>query len=169
MLLVGDRTGQRALLLITLAVSICLVIVARSNVPHWKDNYSLFGQAVAVTEHNHVMEHNYGIVLYQRGEMEKAEKYFRMSIASKPEQHGSHTNLGVILAERRQYDEAIKHFLLSLQYNSTNVNAHLNLAQVYQIIGRIPEARRHFGIAAELDPTKAPRRTKGPDNRTSAP
>ncbi len=161
LLLGGGRMGQRALLLITLAVSVCLTIVSRGNVPHWKDNYSLFGQAVAVTEHNHVMEHNYGLELYNRGQKEKAEKYFRMSIVSKPEQHGSHTNLGVILAERRQYDEAIKHFLLSLQYNPTNVNAHLNLAKVYQLTGRIPEARRHFSIAAELDPTKVPRRTKG--------
>ncbi len=104
-------------------------------------------------------ENNLGMILFQRGDLDTAEKHFRRSLELNPQNDKARDNLAkvlyqqgkVVLSEGR-IAQAADRFIESLQLDPNLAEAHNNLGVILASNGRHAEAVEHFHRALELNP-----------------
>ncbi len=119
-------------------------------------------RAVALYEHSddHRAEHNLGLIAYEAGDGETAERHFREALETKPDYAHAWDSLGILLFELGRLEEAGDAFRMALQYESNNPQIHYDLAISIANnvrdgngeVAELEEAIVHFARAEELDP-----------------
>ena len=95
---------------------------------------------------------NYGLILINLGQLDKAEIFIRKAIQIKPDFANAYNNLALILKGLGKLDEAEINSRKAINLNPKNVESHLNLGVILQIRGQRDEAEKAFKKAIEIQP-----------------
>ncbi len=125
---------------------------------YWKDSYSLWSHALAVTKDNPLSENQLGMALVALDQQEEAMGRFQRAIALGSHDPTSYLNLGAYLSEHGRQDEAIPYFETALRMGRDTENrvlTYLNLGFAYTSVGNYQQARADFRQALHVDPERA--------------
>ena|SRR5579859_1948897 len=95
---------------------------------------------------------NYGTLLYESGNLQKAAEYFRRALAAQEENAQAHFNLGSVLEELGKLQESRQHLRQAVQLDPEYSDAHYNLAFVCEKLSAFAEAREHWQAYIKLEP-----------------
>ncbi|MBW2569850.1 MAG: tetratricopeptide repeat protein [Deltaproteobacteria bacterium] len=141
-----------------LAISVLLVLTMQSflQAAHWKNNITLFENAIKVTENNWLAHNNLGIALFSKGKLDKAIYHYKKAINIRPDTVSAIKNLGVAMSDKSNFEEAAKYFSKALVINSEDWDAHYKLGGILTKQGKFNEAIRHFEEVIRINPGYAP-------------
>ena len=148
----GRRRGKALAAVAVLALILTCVPLSLAQVRHWKDDYTLFSHAVAVTKDNWLAHSNFGTALRDRGELEQAYAEFVRARELNPGSAETRYNLGIVLIDLKRYREATVEFEAALLLGPDSPKSHNNYAIALANLGRLEEAIDHFRRAVFLNP-----------------
>ena len=152
--LAGDLAGQRRAGRVTVAVLAVVVVAAMTvltwrQVPTWRDNFALYGRALAVTEGNYVAHNNIGLAYWETQQYAQAVHHFVEALAVLPGYQNAQQNLsgsagGLENMKARTPD-----------LDAALALAHRTLGEVHLFHGRYAEAQEHLLRSLQLEPDNA--------------
>ncbi len=116
------------------AVLTVLMALTNSQVRHWKNGYTLFEHALAVTTNNSVAHNGLGVALDQEGMLDEAIAQYSMAVRIAPNYADAHNNHRVALAKNGKLEEAIAHFTKALQIQPNDPVTYANLEQAKDLL-----------------------------------
>jgi tetratricopeptide (TPR) repeat protein len=136
-----------------------LIFCTRMQVRHWRNNFTLFGHAAAVTKNNYIMRTYYGWAFLDDGQPEKALRHFREVLRVRPRYSEAREYMGMAfldigkdLALEGKSDQAIEYFTGAIKTDPNNAESHNNLGAELVKVNRIDEAVEEFHEALRLEP-----------------
>lgn len=114
--------------------------------------FALIENAMSQNPDNPLLMVDFGGLLAQTGELDRAISIFRMAVEIAPNYEVAHGNLGAALVLKKQYKEAIEHLKKALDLEPGLLDATTNLATAYASIGRFNEAISALYQALSVDP-----------------
>jgi tetratricopeptide (TPR) repeat protein len=154
---IAELIKRRRFLKIALSISavivICLLVVCtRKQVQYWKNNFTLFEQALLVTRNNPTILYNMGAVIQTERNFDLALKCYHQALQYKTDYFQADNNIGSILRQQGNLDDATTHIRRALQINPEYPQAHNNLGLLLAAQGNLGEAIAHFRQALETTP-----------------
>ena len=134
--------------LIVLPVIALLFIRSSLLVPTWKDELSLYTNALKVNPASFTSNNNMGILLANKGKAAEAITYYKNALNIRPGQPDVYNNLGVVLKNSGRLEAAALQFKKAIENRSGYAKAHNNLGKVLADLGKQKEAVYHFKQAA---------------------
>ena len=134
-----------------LALAGCLFSTER-QLGYWRDDESLFGHAVAVTQNNATAHINLGVALEQQGRRDEALTNYQAALRIDPDSVEAHNDLANFLDAMGKPDEALVHYREALRLNPKAPLAHMNLGSLLLELGQFDEAMAQYHEAARLAP-----------------
>jgi len=119
---------------------------------YWHDTGALFRHAIEVTRDNYLAHNNYGMHLFEKGDLDGAREHFEEALRIKPDYAEARNNLGNVLARENRYEAAAAHYRETLRTRPELAGTHYNLANVLVSLGSYDEAARHYREAIRLRP-----------------
>ena len=98
--------------------------------------------------------HNYGEILFQKGDLKQSEKFLRVALGMDPEDPKMYTSYGNLLLSQKRYDEAEKMYLKAIKLDPKSSLAYHNYGTLLALRERFDEADRSFAKAIELEPNE---------------
>ncbi|OYW75782.1 MAG: hypothetical protein B7Z37_11825 [Verrucomicrobia bacterium 12-59-8] len=149
----GTRRSRRmALGGAAVTVLIVLMILAHTQVSHWRDTRSLLTNLLRSTPDDPTVYANLGTTLIEMGQTQEAVASFERALSLNPSQPVARLNLGLILLRAGRLDEAAVHLRDAVKVNPKSAEAHHGLAYILLQQGDLEQAIRHFQQAADLHP-----------------
>ena len=141
-----------------LAISVLLVLTMQSflQTTHWKNNITLFENAIKVTENNWLAHNNLGVALLGKRELDKAIYHYKKALNIRPDTVGAIKNLGFALSEKGSFKEATQYFSKALVINPEDFDAHYKLGCILVKQEKFNEAIRPFAETIRINPDYAP-------------
>jgi len=132
-----------------------LAAMAYRQAEYWKNSFTLFEHALAVTRDNYIMQNNMGIVVGREGRSREAMDYFREAIALHPAYAGAYAHLGRELLKSGATHEATVPLerAVALDPGMEEAQADVGIALAAQ--GRLDEAKQHLEQAVLMKPEDA--------------
>jgi Tfp pilus assembly protein PilF len=152
----SDRLDRRRVLLLVLALMLVWIGLTRRQVALWKDDLTLFGHAVRVTERNYIARDRLGNALADAGRHEQAVAEYEAAIAIRPGFADPYNNLGLSLEALGRPEEAVARYDQAIARDPELAAAHANRGNALDTLGRLDEAEQAFLAALGLEPD-APR------------
>lgn len=150
----GPYRTRCFLLLLTVAAILLGGLTWRKNF-EWKDQITLYESILRYSRTPRVYV-NLGNIYVNRGDLDKARKYYLEALKIAPGQTEAHVNLAYIHNARKDYDKAEKRLETALDLSPRHPNAHFNLAVVYFNTGRTDQAVERIQRTIELNPNHIP-------------
>lgn len=122
-----------------LLMMISLSLMADKQVGIWRNNFSLFGHSLRVTEDNQKAHHGMGLAWMAHGETALALYHLRESLRIRPDA-GVYNDLGYVYMSVGKYTEAEEQFRAAVALDPRHIKAMNNLGVVYAAIGRYEDA-----------------------------
>jgi tetratricopeptide (TPR) repeat protein len=135
----------------TTALATC-GLATHFQVKYWKDGFTLFSHAIAVTRNNALAECNLGNALGAQGHPKEAIGHFQEALRLSPAYAEAHVNFGVALGMEGKIDEAIEHYRAAIQSRPGYAQAHRFLAGALAVEHKNNEAKQEFQEALRLKP-----------------
>jgi len=132
-----------------------LIVCTWLQVRHWKEDFSLFTHALAVTDKNHSALNNLGRAFEEKGDLIGAIRQYSKSLLIKPYDPETHNNLGVALSKQGHYQSAIRHYSEALRLRPKGAETHNNMGNALAGTGRLQAAVSHYSEALRLRPDYA--------------
>ena len=136
-----------------------LILCTRTQVRHWRNNFTLFGHAFEVTENNYIMRTYYGWALLEDGQPEESLTYFRKVLRVRPRYPDAREFMGMAfldigkgLSQDGKSEQAIEYFTSAIRLDPNNAESHNNLGAELVTVNRIDEAVEEFHEALRLEP-----------------
>jgi tetratricopeptide (TPR) repeat protein len=157
---VGDVLARwprlaRATAFVAVVIVVALVVFTRAQVRHWRNSFTLYGHALAVTKDNWVANYNLGRAELLEGKIDEGILHLEATLRLVPESADARNNLGVALNAKGRYDEAVEQFREAVRINPDFARAHNNLGQALGLSNRLGEAIEHFQQALRIEPNYA--------------
>jgi len=111
---------------------------------YWRDNTTLFAQAVRVTNDHWLAYNSLGTGFEFEGDLVKAAEYYREAVRINPYYCYARYNLGRVYALTGDYDQAGEQFATVLSFMPDFADAHYNLALVLHHQGKLDMAAEHY-------------------------
>jgi len=142
---------------ITLPVAsavLCFLLVAsaKAQVSYWKNSFTLFEQALRVTNGNYVIHNNLGFELALLGQKDKAIKHYNETLRINPNFEVAHINLGSVLFSQGKVEESFAYYREVLTAKPDFAGVHYNFGILLLKTRRIDEAVDHFHEALLIKP-----------------
>lgn len=118
----------------------------------WKDNFSLFKAAYAVSPMSCRVNYNLGLEYSEREELEKAIFHYEKATRIVSWNPLYHLNLGEAYARRGEADKAIEEFREVVRLEPERAGGYINLGSAYTSKGLADQAIDSLMIAREIDP-----------------
>lgn len=149
----ADIFSKRKALLSSLAVVVAVVFIVCSSfqIQYWRNDFTLFQHAIAVTENNYKAYHGLGMAYYKLGNKSQAVEHIRHSLMLKNNDR-AHNDLGFIYMGQGAVAEAEREFREAIRLRPNNANAHYNLGAALAVSGKYEEANQQFQEVLRLDP-----------------
>ncbi|MFN0006555.1 MAG: tetratricopeptide repeat protein [Planctomycetota bacterium] len=147
--------GRAVRVALAIAVVGAWTFLTRAQSEVWKDDFSLFGHAVAVTEENAVAHDLLGTALADQGRLDEALSEYRQAILLAPRNANYHTNMGIVLAMQGRLEEALESYRAALSFEPNLGNAYLNQGVALANLGRLDEAIESVSQGVRLRPDRA--------------
>jgi tetratricopeptide (TPR) repeat protein len=119
-----------------------LMLVTRMQVRHWRNNLTLYEHTLAVTENNAVMHNDYGTVLLEAGQFDKAVKHFNEALRIYPQYLQARKNIAMAYIQQGKLDQAAEHFNEARRIYPQYLQSHENIAKMFLRQGKKEEARQ---------------------------
>ena len=139
------------------AVLIAYASVSFLQISYWRNSYTLFSHAVAVTSRNGIAEDNLGTALMEMGRPDLAMPHFEAAAEFVPQLSTAHYNLGVLQQQQGHPDVAKSEYELALKYSSDPTEiaqAHSNLGFLLMGLSDLKAAVEEFTAALQPNPDK---------------
>jgi tetratricopeptide (TPR) repeat protein len=142
------------------AIAVCLLVtgfiayltVLQTGI--WKNSITLWSHVIEKDpERVPVAYINRGVILLNKGEIEKALEDFDRAIAINPLAYKAHNNRGLVFFLRKQYDIALAAFNEATAIEPSYVDAYFNRGLTFAATGRPAEAIEEFNRAIDLNPS----------------
>jgi len=151
------RNGARAGIVLAVIASLLMVwysveTVRRNRV--WRDNNSLWSDAVRKSPDNANIRGNLGYALYVEGELDEAIEQYRIALNLKPDLPNVRLNLGVAFHRKGWFDQAVEQYRMVLNLRPS-ADAHSNLGLALLDLGWIEDGIDHCRRAVTLNPALA--------------
>jgi tetratricopeptide (TPR) repeat protein len=146
-------SGKKAVAIIaSVAVLPAAGWLTGKQVGYWKNDFTLFSHAAAVTKDNCTAYNNLGYFFERAGRKDDALASYQKALELYPDYAYAHYNLGLLHSDRGRTDEAAAHFHKALECNPDYAKAHFNLGLLLAKTGRTDDALAHYRKAVEIDP-----------------
>lgn len=145
------RWRKMALGLSGAAVIGALVICTRLELRYWKNNFTLYERALAVTENNSLVLNNYGWMLYGDGRFDEAIVQLKKVERLTPSDPIVQKNLAETYLAVGQYDQAVSHFEKALELKPDWPGVYNNFGVALKEQGKIEQAIERWKKALALD------------------
>jgi tetratricopeptide (TPR) repeat protein len=156
-LLMDVRSAISTPVVVAGAVLVTYASVAFLQTTYWRNSYTLFSHALAVTSRNGVAEGNLGVALVQMGRPDLALPHFEAAEQFAPQLSTPHYNLGVLRQEQGHPEAAAHEYELALKYSmdpTEIVQAHNNLGFLLLNQNEFAAAGKEFTAALQISPDK---------------
>jgi Flp pilus assembly protein TadD len=145
-----------------LVLLLCFAVLSRQQVATWKNDRTLFEQALRVTGDTFVACNGMGKVLADEGNLEDAAGYLKKALELKPNYPpavlnlaGVENNRGAALARLKEYDQAIPYYQRAISLRPDLVEFRCNLAGSLAANGKSNNAIAQYEQAIQLQPGNA--------------
>ena len=132
------------------AVLCGLRIVTRNRV--WRNEIVFYTTTLAASPDAVPIYNNLGSVYWNRGDVESAEREWRLAFEFVPDSPTLLNNLGLVYTRRKEYPKAVEYFKRSIREKPVFPDPHLNLGVAYQEMGLNAEAELQYRAAMGLAP-----------------
>jgi Tfp pilus assembly protein PilF len=141
------------------AVSGCILLalftISYRQIEFWKDSFTLWTHALAVTQNNFFAEDALGGALLLQGRLEEAYPHYQRALAINPDDPMAHANIGAYLEYHGQRAEAVPQFQAAIRLCSDSRLRgafYAALGSTYRELGGATRAEQSFDQALQLDP-----------------
>ena len=154
--LVRSRPSMKPVV-VTAAAAVLVALAAASwvQVGYWRNSFTLYEHALAVTEDNYVAHTNLGTALLAENRVPEALEHYREALRIDPKAAEAHANLGLALAAGGDTAAALEAFQRALALDDRDAATHVRMADVLAGQGRLADAVAHYRAAAALEPASA--------------
>jgi tetratricopeptide (TPR) repeat protein len=132
-----------------------LSVAAFRQTEYWKSSRELFEHTLAVTQNNHIIQNNLGVVLAREGGSKEAIALYRAALSTVPDYAEAHANLAHELLKQAQFADAEPHLTQALAQRPDLASAHGDMGVLLAARGQFEEARQQFVRALTLAPEDA--------------
>lgn len=148
----GPEKGKKA---VVIAIAVVLAIYAAADIKRslvWRDDYSLWTDAVEKSPDNANAHYNLAWKLHTMGEKERAVAEYEAALRIDPSKSKARYNLATLYQTLGDNSKAILHYREYTRNNPSNQAAYYNLAMAYQLSGDLPDAIESYKEAIRLNP-----------------
>jgi Tfp pilus assembly protein PilF len=135
-----------------MAILLACTVLTRAQVPTWKDGWSMWSNALAVTRDNARAQNAVGVMVGEQGRTTDAAEHFREALRIEPNFPEANRNLGVALASQGKVPEAVSHFQAAIRFKPDFADAHRDLADAFFALRRNADALSEYATAVRLQP-----------------
>ncbi|HET7101308.1 MAG TPA: tetratricopeptide repeat protein, partial [Terriglobia bacterium] len=125
-------------------------VVARNR--DWRSDVALYSQTLKVSPRATNIRENLGVVAWNHGRIDEAERQWGMALKLNPTSPITLTNLGLVYAKRKEYQKAEHYFREAMLHKPDYTDPHLNLGSLMMDLGRLDEAEWQLRAAVALSP-----------------
>jgi tetratricopeptide (TPR) repeat protein len=118
----------------------------------WKNSFTLFDHAIAVTEGNYTAYNNRGVFLEEHGRIQDAEADYRRALEIDPDYGEANTNFGHLLYTRGRAAESLPYLRRAIAIRPGLIPAHVDLGAALSGTGLVDEAIEEFKWVLAHDP-----------------
>jgi tetratricopeptide (TPR) repeat protein len=147
--------GRRLLAAGAAVTAAALSLVAWQQVGTWRNNYTLFEHALAVTDKNWLAHNNLATALVGDGRLDEAFYHVNEALRFRPDYASAYNNLGVIANRRGDPAQTVAAYRRALELEPGLAEARFNLALVYIGNGDSGLAMDEYRKLAWLNPEQA--------------
>jgi Tfp pilus assembly protein PilF len=133
-----------------LALLLAVRVIARNR--DWRSDDTLYSQTLKVSPRATNIRENLGVVAWNHGRIDEAEKQWSIALNLNPNSPITLTNLGLVYARRKQYEQAEHSFREAMLHKPDYTDPHLNLGSMMMDLGRFEEAEWQLRAAVALSP-----------------
>ena len=124
----------------------------------WSDDFSLWGDAVARAPGMFRAQSNWGLALYDRGDLDGALVAFARALELNSAYGKTWNNLGLVYEGMGRLPEALEAYEKGLALRGDLVGTHVNLGRLNFGLGEVGKGEFHLERALEIDPLSIPAR-----------
>lgn len=147
-----QSTWSYALLATCCAMGLLMAIRVVARNRDWRSDEALYSQTLKVSPRATNIRENLGVVAWNHGRIDEAEKEWSIALKLNPNSPITLTNLGLVCAKRKQYGQAERYFREAMLRKPDYTDPHLNLGSMMMDLGRFEGAERQLRAAAALSP-----------------
>ncbi|HWR97320.1 MAG TPA: tetratricopeptide repeat protein, partial [Candidatus Methanoperedens sp.] len=129
-----------------------LAFLATRQVGFWRDDFTVFGRAVAVTRDNWLAQDSLGTAALAAGRYAEAAERYRAALAIRPDHRGARGNLASALLQGGELEAAIDAYRQILRVDDSRAGVHYNLGLALAAAGRAGEAAAAYRAALAREP-----------------
>jgi len=129
-----------------------LLICTRIQVRHWQNSFTLYEHSLAVTKNNYIIHGNYGGILTENGQPDKAIEHLKKAMRIKPNNADIYYNLAIALSAKGEIEQAIVQYNNALTYSPHMFKANYNLGNAYLKLGQLNDAVKCYTKALGVNP-----------------
>jgi len=136
-------------------ILLALFVVSYRQIEFWKDSFTLWSHALAVTQNNFFAEDALGGALLLQGRLEEAYPHYQRALAINPDDPMAHANIAAYLEYHGQRAEAVPQFQAAIRLCSDSRLRgafYAALGSSYRELGDTARAEASFDQALQLDP-----------------
>lgn len=150
----ADRRGMDRSVLMPagVLVALCLAVVTWVQVGFWKNDFTLFSRAAAVTEQNSLAFTNLGNVYAGKGDFDRALSYFEAAVKANSNDSYAYRNMADIFFKRGDSKKAEDLYRKSLKIHSSDHRTYKKFARLLTETKRTDEAIEMLNKALKINP-----------------
>jgi tetratricopeptide (TPR) repeat protein len=133
------------------ALIACLALTWR-QARYWHDDATIFGHAIAVTQHNYVAYNNLGTALAEAGAYAAAEAQYREAVHAKPDYANGYASLGATRIAAGDPRGAVAALPRALEIEPNHPAANNNMGNALAQLGKADDAEAHYRRAVAANP-----------------
>lgn len=151
--------SSRPKITVPVVVACCMVSAAYSygtidRNRDWKDDYTLWEDTVRKSPDAPIPNYNFGLLLYHRGEIDKAIRYYQNALRLEPSAR-VYTDLGLAYVSKGFIDEGIRLYQKAIWLDPQYPLAYNNLGVALNEKGLVEESISPYLMAIRLSPKYA--------------
>lgn len=149
------RYGRQALLLVSIAILVIMLLLCRKQVTYWRTTETVFRHALSVTRDNWVAHNILGVVRYQEGDLVGAIHHYREALRINPLHASSWNNLGNCYRQTGDLSEAEAALREAIRLDNRYAAPLHNLGLLYAVRGDNESAEDMYNRLRGIDLSKA--------------
>jgi len=147
-----SRSAREFGIMAAIAILVGCAIRTWDQIGVWKDTFTLFDHALAVTDANYMAYNNRGVFLEDQGRFPEAEADFRRALGINPEFDDANANFGHLLDKQGRPSEGLPYLRKAVAANPRLIPAHVGLGEALSDSGQVDEAIDEYKGVLARDP-----------------
>ncbi len=150
--LMTSRGARELGAIAAIVILVGLAVRTWDQIGVWKDSFTLFDHAIAVTDANYMAYNNRGAFFEDQGRIREAEADFRRALEFKPDFDDANANVGHLLDKQGRPADGLPYLRKAIAANPKMIPAHVGLGEALCDLGRVDEAIDEYKWVLARDP-----------------